>query len=119
MKQYRKTIFIAGYSAGGCGSALALAFAEKDLNAFATARDISKMAYLKENPQVTLSPLEITSLSSIADAVQTVTVLTQGTRDGGEGERLHCLVNNAAVTFTTPVLDTDTDSAKKMSNTSV
>lgn len=119
MNENSKTVLITGCSAGGAGSSLALAFASKGLHVFATARDLSKMSHLNENPNITLIHLDVTSSSSIASAVKTVTIATQGTRDNNQSGKLDYLVNNAAVSFTMPILDTNIEFARKMFDTNV
>lgn len=119
LQKGQKTVLITGCSAGGCGSSLALEFARIGLHVFATARDITKMAHLKENPNITLLPLDITSSTSIAIAVKSVTSITQAASDDDKTPTLNQLVNNAAISFTMPVLDTNIPAARQMFDTNV
>jgi len=101
-----KSVLITGCSAGGIGSALAIAFQQQGLHVFATARTRSKMADLEKFPNVTLISLDVTSPSSIAAAVHAVQAKTGGTLD--------YLVNNSGGGLVMPVLDTDIDEARRM-----
>ncbi|KAF7588345.1 hypothetical protein BBP40_005873 [Aspergillus hancockii] len=101
-----RTVLITGCSAGGIGSALAESFHERGLHVFATARSISKMAHLQNWSNITLIELDVSSTSSIAAALNTVTAETGG--------KLNYLVNNAGQALVRPILDTDTDQAKNM-----
>lgn len=99
-----KTVLITGCSEGGIGSALVLAFQSRGLHLFATARDISKMSHLKDLPNVTLLPLEVTNSSQITAAVEAVKAHAGGTLD--------YFVNNAARNYFMPTLDIDIKEAK-------
>ena len=105
----QKTVLITGCSDGGIGSALAKTFQSHGLHVFATARTLSKMASLEQLPSVTLLPLDVTSSTSIAAAVEAVKLETDGMLD--------YLVNNAAISRYSPVLDIDTSEAKRMFDT--
>lgn len=100
------SVLITGCSEGGLGSGLALAFQKRGLHVFATARDISKLSYLSDLPNVTILSLDVTSSSSIATAVKIV----QSTNDG----KLKHLVNNSGVGMVMPLLDVDVEDAKKV-----
>lgn len=76
-----KSVLITGCSNGGIGSALAKAFQTHDLQVFATARDVSKMADLVKLSNVTLLALDVTDSSQISAAVDTVKSHTGGTLD--------------------------------------
>ncbi|KIA75896.1 short-chain dehydrogenase [Aspergillus ustus] len=109
-----KSVLITGCSNGGLGSALALAFAthpSKNLHIFATARSVSKMSDLAENPNITLLPLDVSSRESISCAVTTVSAATGG--------RLDYLVNNAGRNRYMPILDEDLDVARAVFETNV
>jgi 1-acylglycerone phosphate reductase len=99
-----KIALITGCSEGGIGSALVLAFQERGLHVFATARDISKMSHLKDLPNVTLLSLEVTDSSQIADTVKAVKAHTGGTLD--------YFVNNAGRNYFMPTLDINIEEAK-------
>ena len=83
-----KTVLITGCSAGGIGSALALAFQKKDFQVFATARNISKMEHLTQ-AGIFMVSLDVTSAESIAAAVKVVEAKT--------GARLDILVNSCGI----------------------
>ena len=97
---------ITGCSEGGIGSALALAFQERGIRVFATARDISKMSHLAKVPNVTLLKLEPT----VQDSVQAVAERVKYATDG----KLDYLINNAGQTIMMPTLDFDVERAKAM-----
>ena len=102
----RETILITGCSAGGTGFSLAKEFQKRGLTVFATARDVSKMSELGKLPNVVLLPLDVTSPSSVASAVEEVK-----SRTGGE---LNYLFNNAGLSLHAPTLELDIDEAKKI-----
>lgn len=95
----RKTVLITGCSDNGIGSGLAHAFHTHHYHVFATARSPSKITTLRSLPHVTLLPLDTTSASSIAAAVEAVTARTGGVLD--------VLVNNAGVNCVGPAVDED------------
>ena len=99
-----KSVLITGCSHGGIGSSLADSFQKRGLHVFATARSLSKMAHLADLPNVTLLTLDVTSSSSIADAVKAVAAET--------GATLDYLVNNAGRNYMCPTLDVDIREAK-------
>ena len=100
------SVLITGCSDGGLGSGLALAFQKRGLHVFVTARNVSKLSHLSELPNVTILNLDVTSSSSIAEAVKAV----QSTNNG----KLKYLVNNSGVGMVMPLLDADIEVAKKM-----
>ena len=102
---------ITGCSDGSIGSALAREFLKHGVNVFATARDVGKMSSLKEIKGIKLLPLDVTSSTSIAEAVETVKVETGG--------KLKYLVNNAGGGYTMPTLDADLEKVKKMYDVNV
>jgi 1-acylglycerone phosphate reductase len=93
-----KAALVTGCSEGGIGHAMALAFANAGYHTFATARSVSKMGSLSSASNMTLLPLDVTSLTSVKDAVQAVKA---------SGHTLEVIVNNAGVAPVMPVLDTD------------
>lgn len=101
-----KSVLITGCSHGGIGSSLAETFQKRGLHVFATGRSLKKMAHLADLPNVTLLTLDVTSPSSIADAVKAVAAQTGGTLD--------YLVNNAGRNYICPTLDVDIAEAKAM-----
>ena len=106
-----KSALITGCSTGGIGHALAKEFASRGIHVFATARTVSKMADLKDNPNITLLSLDVTSATSIAAAVDAIQAKTGG--------KLDFLVNNAGVPFISPVLDASIADAKAVFDTNV
>jgi 1-acylglycerone phosphate reductase len=100
------SVLITGCSAGGIGSALALAFRKRGLSVFATGRDLSKLSHLADLSNITLLPLNPTSALSVDAAVEKVKAATGG--------KLDYLVNNAGQTIITPTLDFDIETAKNM-----
>lgn len=100
------SVLITGCSSGGIGSSLALAFHASGLHVFATARDVSKLQHLVHLPNITLLPLDVTSIPSISAAVEVV----KKTNDG----KLKYLVNNSGRGMVMPMLDVDIKEAKKL-----
>lgn len=105
-----KTVLITGCSEGGIGEALAREFQARGLHVFATARSETKLNSLRQLPNVTVLPLDVTSGESIAAAVAAVSSAT----GGGGGGKLDYLVNNAGTQCVMPVLDFDIQQAKDM-----
>ena len=99
-------VLITGCSAGGIGSALAVAFQKRGLSVFATGRDLSKLSHLEELLKIIVLPLDPTSAGSVETAVEKVKALTGG--------KLDYLVDNAGQTIIMPTLDFDIDTAKSM-----
>lgn len=93
-----ESVFITGCSAGGIGSGIAIEFQKQGLHVFATARDINKLAHLKDLTNVTVLPLDVTSKQSVEAAVDAVKKSKKG------GGRLKYLVNNAGLGLTTPII---------------
>lgn len=98
-----KSVLITGCSEGGIGSALTLAFLASGLHVYATARSRSKISHLESLPNVTLLELDVTSASSIADAVEAVRKESGG---------IDILVNNAGQALVMPVLDSRVDQVR-------
>ncbi|KAE9379778.1 oxidoreductase [Stipitochalara longipes BDJ] len=101
-----KSVLITGCSEGGIGSSLAQSFQKHNHHVFATARTLSKLSHLADLPNVTLLTLDVTSSSSIAEAVQVVHAQTNGTLD--------ILVNNAGVNYISPTLDLSIAKARQL-----
>ena len=102
-----KTVLITGTSAGGIGSALAIAFQKRGYHVFAAARNPSKAEHLAELPNVETIELDVTSASSVSQAVRTME-----TKLAGRG--LDVLVNNAGVSMTMPLADVDLDAGRAL-----
>jgi len=75
-----KTVLITGCSEGGIGDALAKAFHNKGLRVIATARNLNKIKHLRALGMDTMQ-LDVTDATSIKQAVQSVSSLTNGTLD--------------------------------------
>ena len=101
-----KSVLISGCSVGGIGSGLAEAFQKRGLQVFATARTASKMSHLENLPNVTLITLDVTSPSSITDALKVVEAKTGGALD--------YLVNNSGLGYVMPTLDLDIAQGKRL-----
>ena len=109
----KKTILITGCSANGIGAALADALAKAGHTVFATARDPSKIpTTLTALPNVKTLALDVTSPSSVADAVAAV-------KGDDRAGRLDVLVNNAGAGYTIPLLDADLEQARRVHDTNV
>ncbi|KAK8127958.1 NAD(P)-binding protein [Apiospora sp. TS-2023a] len=106
------TILITGCSPGGIGAALAITLHEAGHHVYATARDPAKLKPLAEMGITTLS-LDISSSASIASAVSSVST----SKAGAAG--LDILVNNAAASYSMPVVDISLDEARKLFDTNV
>jgi 1-acylglycerone phosphate reductase len=81
-----QSVLITGASEGGIGDALAQEFHRQGLRVFATARDLSKVQHLLQKG-LDVIKLDVTSATSISEAVATVEKETGG--------KLDYLVNNA------------------------
>ena len=101
-----KSVLITGCSAGGIGFALAEEFQVRGFHVFVTARTRSKTSNIENLPNVTFIPLDVTSSSTIAAAVEIVKAHTAGTLD--------YLVNNAGRSYFMPTLDVDIDEGKRL-----
>ena len=97
-----ESVLITGCSAGGIGSGIAIEFEKQGLHVFATARDEKKLTHLKALANFTILPLDVTSKQSVEAAVEAVK------SEKGSG-KLKCLVNNAGVGLTTPLIHVDTE----------
>ena len=102
----KSTVFITGCSDGGIGSALAHCFYSLGCRVFASARDVTKMASLKNFPTITLVTLDVTSPSDLKAAVELVTKETGGTLD--------FLISNAGRNHFMPILDENIENAKEI-----
>jgi 1-acylglycerone phosphate reductase len=84
----QKTALVTGTSKGGVGDHIAQELHKRGFRVFATARTLSKVEHLRQMGLEVLI-LDVTSSESIAEAVQHVRGLTNGTLD--------ILVNNSGV----------------------
>ncbi|OLN86608.1 NADPH-dependent 1-acyldihydroxyacetone phosphate reductase 4 [Colletotrichum chlorophyti] len=94
----RPTVLITGASQGGAGHALALEFASKGMQVFATARSIESLAGLEEKGIEVLT-LDVTSSASIASLKDEITRRTSGILD--------FLFNNAGSLYEAPAIEAD------------
>lgn len=101
------TILITGCSPGGMGAALAIAFHGAGHHVYATARNLSKLSPLAAQGIETLA-LDVTSAESIASAVSAVSSSLS------DGKGLDMLINNAAGSYTMPIIDVSLESAKEL-----
>ncbi|KAF3397458.1 NADPH-dependent 1-acyldihydroxyacetone phosphate reductase [Talaromyces pinophilus] len=102
-----KSVLITGCSTGGIGHALALTFQRKGCTVFATARDITKMSDLTSLSNTHCLALDVTSKSSIQQAVEFVTAHTNG-------RGLDILINNSGQQYVRPMMDVVEEEARKM-----
>ncbi|EME81418.1 uncharacterized protein MYCFIDRAFT_204303 [Pseudocercospora fijiensis CIRAD86] len=109
----RQTVLITGCSAGGIGSALAIAFAERGCKVFATARNLDKMSHLHGNPSISTLQLDPTSSESVDACVKQVETELASDKNTIAGY-LDYLINNAGMSANAPILDADIDEMKAM-----
>ncbi|KAF5690359.1 estradiol 17 beta-dehydrogenase [Fusarium denticulatum] len=100
-----RTVLVTGCSDGSLGSALALAFHAAGWRVFASARNVSKMAVMKENG-IEQVELDVQSNESISRAVKTIQTQTRGSLDA--------LVNNAGLGYSMPIMDTDMGALRQL-----
>ena len=112
MSTKKLTILITGCSPGGMGAALAIVFHKAGQLVYATARNPSKLEPLAAQNIQTLA-LDVTSASSIATAVSTVSSSLP------EGKGLDMLINNAAGSYTMPIADVSLDAARQLYDVNV
>jgi 1-acylglycerone phosphate reductase len=82
----QKSVLITGTSEGGIGDALALAFKERGLRVFASARNLDKVQHLADKG-FDIVKLDVLDQDSIAEAVKFIKKATGG--------KLDYLVNNS------------------------
>jgi len=106
------SILITGCSPGGMGAALATTFHKAGHRVFATARNPSKLQQLADQGIETVA-LDVTSPSSIQSALSEVSSALSGKRG------LNMLINNAAGSYTMPVVDASLDEARALFDVNV
>ena len=106
-----KTVLVTGASAGGLGAALCTELHRQGLQVFAGLRDPSKAGHLSDLSGLNIIKLDVTSPSSLQQALQEVEQKTAG--------KLDILVNNAGISFVTPTLDASLESAKQVYDVNV
>jgi 1-acylglycerone phosphate reductase len=104
-----KTVLITGCSDNGIGSALGFEFHKRGYHVFATARNVSKMTWIKGLDNITPLELDVKKPSDIKNAVETVSKATDS--------KLDFLVNNAARNHFMPILDVEIDEVQDLFET--
>jgi 1-acylglycerone phosphate reductase len=107
----KPTILITGCSEGGIGYSLAVGFARQNFHVFASARRLSSMASLSNNPNITLLDLDVTSQESVQKAYKAVAKATGGTLD--------VIYHNAGVRSIVMGMHSDWELAEKTFKTNV
>ncbi|KAI1456257.1 putative short-chain dehydrogenase/reductase [Annulohypoxylon moriforme] len=105
-----KTVLITGCGPNGIGSALATEFHMRGHRVFATGLEESLLTHLQDLGIETLV-LDVTSASSIEQAVSRVAKQTDG--------KLDILVNNAGVMYVMPFADSDVEDARRVFDVNV
>ncbi|KAF2185490.1 NAD(P)-binding protein [Zopfia rhizophila CBS 207.26] len=106
----KKTVLVTGCSGDGIGEAFSLSFHKRGHRVIATARDTAKAKTLRDLG-ISVLPLDVTSESSIAEAVRRVDKETEC--------KLDILINNAGVGYAMPVLDVELDVARDVFETNL
>lgn len=109
----RLSVLITGCSPGGMGAALATTLHNAGHRVFATARTSAKLSSLAAQGIETLA-LDVTSAASIASAFSAV---SSSLSDTGVG--LNMLINNAAGSYTMPIVDASLDEARALFDVNV
>ncbi|KAH6693750.1 short-chain dehydrogenase [Plectosphaerella plurivora] len=101
------TVFITGCTPGGMGAALATAFHDAGHLVYASGRNLAKMSPLEEKGIKTIA-LDITSTESLEQAKAALTSLLP------KGRGLDILINNAAGSYSMPIVDVSLSAAKNL-----
>lgn len=125
LQKMSPSVLITGCSAGGAGEALARIFKQNNYTVYATARNLSKIAHLK-NEGIEIIALDVLSTDSITTAAAEISSLTGGKLDilinnAGAGKFLPCILILWVVEirlmkwigYMTPVLDVDFEKSRK------
>ncbi|KAI1321133.1 short-chain dehydrogenase/reductase [Xylariaceae sp. FL0255] len=122
-----KTVLITGCSPGGAGFALAKEFRSRGHIVFATIRGDSEATSISHSSPLTdlgihVLHLDVTSESSMADAVSCVRRELEREQEEGHGQAcayLDILINNAAVFAQMPLADVDLSDARAVFDANV
>ena len=109
---FKPTALITGCSQGGIGDALARELAARGHHVFAAVRNLSKAASFSGAENIEVVTLDVTSSESIKGLV---TYLKDRLPDG----KLDILVNNAGVGATSPLIEADLATAKRLYDVNV
>jgi 1-acylglycerone phosphate reductase len=104
----KPTVLITGCTKGSIGYSLAKEFAARNYHVYATSRRIQSMGDLSTIQNITLLPLDVTSLESIREAHAKITKETDG--------KLDILYHNAGYRSLAMAIETSFEEAFKMFN---
>lgn len=100
----KKNVLVTGCSAGGLGFALAKAFRDQNFHVLATVRGENKAEALRDEYDIEVLTLDVTSTESIAQCLEKVR--------GTTGGKLDILANNAGVAIFGPLIHASIEEGK-------